>query len=208
MRTGTMTWLTAHSTYRTNPLTQTRGSAWSVGVRSQVVQMAKGRSVKTWTSSEEDAHEGTAEDGSTGAPLFTARAFASIASRWLDLANPHKPKTTSAMRQARRICGRWIAHRRRTLNLSVERLAETIGTSAEAVHLIELGLAGEDLFDADARECLIRLLKEAKGEDWAADVIATALGRYDVCTEETLARATATLQQEVSEKPSMSSVSS
>jgi hypothetical protein len=164
--------------------------------------------VETWTAHEEDANDRKAEDGSTGAPLFSSPALATIATRWLDLANPRTPKTTSAMRQARRICGRWIAHRRRTLNLSVERLAAAVETSAEAVHLIELGLAGEDLFDADARERLTRLLKEAKGEDWATDVIATALGRYDVCTQETLARVAATLQQEEADPQVVTPVSS
>jgi hypothetical protein len=141
--------------------------------------MARVRQVEAWIEKEEAANERDATDVRGGSARFISPAFTTLISRWLDLADPQIPANSSAMRQARRICGRWVAHRRRALNMGVDRLAALIAVDAEAVHLLELGLAGEDNINTEARRCLSAALAGAAGGTWAASVIDVAVGRCD-----------------------------
>jgi hypothetical protein len=159
--------------------------------------MAKVVQVRTGIEEKEVADERATTDAPGEALLFTSPAFTTLVSRWLDLADPQASASTSAMRQARRICGRWVMHRRSALRMDADRLAELIAVDAEVVRL--LGLAGEDIIDTKSREYLYAALGSPGGDTWAASVIDVALGRCDAHAQDVAQVAAAAIRSGVAE---------
>jgi hypothetical protein len=121
--------------------------------------------------------------------LFSTPAFTSVFRRLLEQAESTGESYGPAMRQARRLCGRWLVVRRLAMSLDAATVAERTEVGAEALHLLELGLADEVMVSEGARDQLVpQLAGSYHDEDWVAVVIDSAVGRRDACAEAIITR--------------------
>lgn len=126
--------------------------------------------------------------------LFSTSAFASALRRLLDQTTLDQSADGPALRQARRLCGRWLVVRRLAIGLDAAVAAERMGVGAEALHLLELGLVDERMLPEQARDLLITSLAGVQhDEDWVAVVIDSALGRRDARAQPIITRVQADL---------------
>lgn len=106
--------------------------------------------------------------------------FAEALGRYLDQVGPPETASAPATREARRLCGRWVALRRLQIGLGSAQVAEQAGVDPRALSLLELGLADATMADDAAWERLCHALAEGHGDtDWAAAIVETAIGRRD-----------------------------
>lgn len=132
------------------------------------------------TKEEQDGTNPTQRASGDG--LFSTSAFTSALRRLLDQATTDTTAQSPAMRQARRRCGQWLVIRRLALGLDAGVVAERTEVGAEALHLLELGLANETIVSEQARDRLVPVLaSQQHDEDWVAAVIDGAVGRRDAC---------------------------
>lgn len=120
--------------------------------------------------------------------LFSLAAFTTVITRWMALNDPTGSALSPAMRQARRLCGRWVALRRLLVGLRSETVACEAGVSAETLLLLETGLADAGMAREDAWIRLFHLLAAHHNDvDWVAVVVETAIGLRDACDAHILA---------------------
>lgn len=162
--------------------------------------MPKLRQVVSSSNEMEDTNAFEPSEEPIVASLFPSPAFGPLIERWLDLTARQDSAFRPAMRQARRLCGRWIGYRCAQLALSREHLAATVGLNADTLDLLELGLAGDDLVDECCRERLIiALAGKELNADWVAAVVEVTLGRREAQAQTIADQAAAALRVSLSE---------
>lgn len=147
-------------------------------------------------TSEDDLHPYTQEERNEQAarsfrskqPFFTSPAFTAVISQWMIQNDPTSSTLSAAMRQARRLCGHWVALRRLILGLSGEVIERESAVNAMTLLLLETGLANEGMASDEAWNRLFHMLAIHHHDvDWVAAVIEVAIGRRSTISEQMVA---------------------
>ena len=128
-------------------------------------------------------------------PLSLNRASTSVWERLLNQADPQDQPLNLALRQGRRLCGRWLALRQHSLRLTNAQVIKQTEVDAQTLLWLKLGLADEALAQQETwTQVALLLAADYADADWVADVMAVALGQRDACAERVIERVCDELQ--------------
>jgi hypothetical protein len=101
-----------------------------------------------------------------------------VLNRIFDRIDPHHSSITSIMRDAQRLCGRWIMLELLRKSLQFEQIIQRTGIQEHVLFLLGAGLADRSLASPEVWERLALLLTDAQYDsDAIEEIITIALGQ-------------------------------